>query len=133
MNINMLYLAHIIHAVINIYCAVFSGKTWFKLARIMSKMIHTNNTISTRSIPFTIAHLSHAEGYFSFTLTSGKSSPDRSTRMSRQDQYMWRYSCRYFQCNHQRWFHILFHRIRKDLHTYVKGFFVNLMIVQNMI
>ena len=53
--------------------------------------------------------------------------------MSRQDQYMWRCSCRYFQCNHQRWFHILFRRITKDIHIYPNGTFVNLMIVQNMI
>ena len=74
MNINMSYLAHIIHAVINIYCAVFSGKACFTFTCIMGKMIHTNTSILTRSIPFTIARLPRAEGYFSFTLTSSKSS-----------------------------------------------------------
>ena len=74
MNINMSYLAHIIHAVINIYCAVFSGKACFTFTCIMGKMIHTNTAILTRSIPFTIARLPRAESYFSFTLTSSKSS-----------------------------------------------------------
>jgi len=70
----MSYLAHIIDAVINIHCAVFSGKTCFTFTCIMGKMIHANTPILTRSIAFTIARFPRAKGYFSFTLTSSKTS-----------------------------------------------------------
>ena len=64
-----------------LYCSyqtLFSGfqnfECIFTFTCIMGKMIHANTPILTRSITFTIARFPRAKGYFSFTLTSSKTS-----------------------------------------------------------